>query len=63
MNSLNNYGLAFTMEDGIVRVWMHDNIDHAIVNVTICVAELELLQDSLFFPNLSQCPQGIKFYV
>ena len=57
MNSLNTYELGFTMEGGIVRVWMHGNIDRAIVNVTIRVAEVELKHDSLLFPNYANVPK------
>ena len=49
------------MEGGIVRVWMHVNIDHAIVNVTIHVVELELKQDRLFLPNYVNVPKVSYF--
>ena len=38
-------------EGGVVRVWMEDDIDGAIRNVGVGLAELELEQDGLLLPN------------
>ena len=45
-------------EGGAVRVWMHDNVDRAILsNVAVGVAELELEQDGLLLPNYANVPK------
>mgnify|MGYP000081821089 CR=1 FL=1 len=45
-------------EGGAVRVWMHDNVDRAILsNVAVGVAELELGQDGLLLPNYANVPK------
>ena len=45
-------------EGGVVRVWMHDNVDRAIrSNVAVGVAELELEEDGLLLPNYANVPK------
>ena len=45
-------------EGGVVRVWMHDNVDRAIrSNVVVGVAELELEEDGLLLPNYANVPK------
>ena len=44
-------------EGGVVRVWMHDNVDRAIRNVAVGVAELELEEDGLLLPNYANVPK------
>ena len=55
-------------EGGVVRVWMQDNVDRAIRNVAVGVAELELEEDGLLLPNYANVPkvayvtEGISYY-
>ena len=44
-------------EGGVVRVWMEDDIDRAIRNVGVGLAELELEQDGLLLPNYANVPK------
>ena len=55
-------------EGGVVRVWMQGNVDRAIRNVAVGVAELELEEDGLLLPNYANVPkvayvtEGISYY-